>query len=142
MDHPELFWVHNRKQVYKTTFSNANYCMFSPGYSYTDEEIQEIQAAADNACQEVSALVSEGADDYEKAKAVYTYLIDTAEYQESEDDQSMAGIFWRRQAVCAGYAGVCPVSAGISWSALYLRGRQYCRKYRGTCLEYYHFEWK
>ena len=27
-----------------------------------------------------------------------------------------------------------PVSAGISWSALYLRGRQYCRKYRGTCL--------
>ena len=56
-DHPELFWVHNRKQVYKTTFSNANYCMFSPGYSYTDEEIQEIQAAADNACQEVSALV-------------------------------------------------------------------------------------
>jgi len=105
MDHPELFWVHNRKQVYKTTFSNANYCMFSPGYSYTDEEIQEIQAAADNACQEVSALVSEGADDYEKAKAVYTYLIDTAEYQESEDDQSMAGIFWRRQAVCAGYAG-------------------------------------
>ena len=25
MDHPELFWVHNRKQVYKTTFSNANY---------------------------------------------------------------------------------------------------------------------
>ena len=85
--------MHNRKQVYKTTFSNANYCMFSPGYSYTDEEIQEIQAAADNACQEVSALVSEGADDYEKAKAVYTYLIDTAEYQESEDDQSMAGIF-------------------------------------------------
>ena len=105
MDHPELFWVHNRKQVYKTTFSNANYCMFSPGYSYTDEEIREIQAAADNACQEVSALVSEGADDYEKAKAVYTYLIDTAEYQESEDDQSMAGIFWRKQAVCAGYAG-------------------------------------
>ena len=105
MDHPELFWVHNRKQVYKTTFSNANYCMFSPGYSYTDEEIQEIQAAADNACQEVSALVSEEADDYEKSKAVYTYPIDTAEYQESEDDQSMAGIFWRRQAVCAGYAG-------------------------------------
>ena len=42
MDHPELFWVHNRKQVYKTTFSNANYCMFSPGYSYTDEEIQAM----------------------------------------------------------------------------------------------------
>ena len=105
MDHPELFWVHNRKQVYKTTFSDANYCMFSPGYSYTDEEIQEIQAAAENACQNVSTLLPEGAGDYEKAKTVYTYLIDNAEYQESEDDQSMAGIFWKKQAVCAGYAG-------------------------------------
>ena len=46
MDHPELFWVHNRKQVYKTTFSNANYCMFSPGYSYTDEEIQAMDEKA------------------------------------------------------------------------------------------------
>lgn len=105
MDHPELFWVHNRKSVYKTTFSDGNYCTFSPGYSYTEEEIEEIQKAAENACQEVSALLPEGADDYEKAKTVYTYLINTAEYQESEDDQSMAGIFWKKQAVCAGYAG-------------------------------------
>lgn len=105
MDHPELFWAHNRKSVYKTTFSDGNYCTFSPGYSYTEEEIEEIQKAAENACQEVSALLPEGADDYEKAKTVYTYLINTAEYQESEDDQSMAGIFWKKQAVCAGYAG-------------------------------------
>lgn len=118
--------------------------MFSPGYSYTDEEIQEIQAAADNACQEVSALVSEGADDYEKAKAVYTYLIDTAEYSGTEDDQSMAGIFWRRQAVCAGYAGAasiflnileCPVftwkavlpgsTEGHAWNIITLNGNDY-----------------
>ena len=104
MDHPELFWIHNRKQVYKTTFSNGNYCMFSPGYSYTDEEIKEIQQAAEDACREVEAMIPEGADD-EKARTVYTYLIDTASYQESEDDQSMAGIFWKKQAVCAGYAG-------------------------------------
>lgn len=89
----------------KATFSDGNYCTFSPGYSYTEEEIEEIQKAAENACQEVSALLPEGADDYEKAKTVYTYLINTAEYQESEDDQSMAGIFWKKQAVCAGYAG-------------------------------------
>ena len=105
MDHPELFWVHNRKKVYKTTFSNENYCLFSPGYSYTKTEMDEIQKASDQACQEVSQLLPEGAGDYEKAKAVYTYLIDNAEYQESEDDQSMAGIFWKKQAVCAGYAG-------------------------------------
>lgn len=101
----ELFWIHNRKQVYKTTFSNGNYCMFSPGYSYTAEEIKEIQQTAEDACREVEAMIPEGADDYEKARTVYTYLIDTASYQESEDDPEYGGIFWKKQAVCAGYAG-------------------------------------
>ena len=38
-DHPELYWVHNRKQVYKTAYEGSDYCLFSPGYSYTEEEI-------------------------------------------------------------------------------------------------------
>lgn len=36
-DHPELFWVHNREKVYKTTYSGRDYCQFSPGYTYTEE---------------------------------------------------------------------------------------------------------
>ena len=81
-----------------------------------------------HACQAVQQLLPEGADDYEKAKTVYTYLIDNAEYVESEDDQSMAGIFWKKQ------AGVCrlcrgsPVSAGIFWNSLYLCRREDGRK--------------
>lgn len=67
-DHPELFWVHNRQQVYKTTFAESRYCLFSPGYSYTDGEIAEIQAAMEDACQEVAALVPQGADDYERLR--------------------------------------------------------------------------
>lgn len=104
-DHPELFWIHNRQQVYKTTFAGSSYCLFSPGYSYTDQETAEIQAAMEAACQEVDALIPQDADDYEKVKTVYTYLIDNAEYQPSEHDQSIAGIFWKKEAVCAGYAG-------------------------------------
>ncbi len=64
----------------------------------------EIQQAMETACQEVKVLVPEGADTYEKVKTVYTYLIDHAEYASSEDDQNIAGIFWKGQAVCAGYA--------------------------------------
>ena len=41
-DHPELFWVHNREKVYKTTYSGRDYCQFSPGYTYTEEQRQEI----------------------------------------------------------------------------------------------------
>ncbi|MDO4306208.1 MAG: transglutaminase domain-containing protein [Eubacteriales bacterium] len=104
-DHPELYWVHNRKQVYKTTYEGSDYCLFSPGYSYTEEEKQQIEQSLDEAWQEVNALVPEGADDYEIVKTVYTYLIDSVEYVLSDDDQSIAGVFWKKSAVCAGYAG-------------------------------------
>ena len=104
-DHPEFFWIHNRNQVTKTTYGDGDYCLFTPGYSYTEAVTEEIQQAMSQACQQVEALITQGADDYTKAQTVYTYLIDTASYQESEDDQSIAGVFWKKQAVCAGYAG-------------------------------------
>ena len=104
-DHPELYWVHNREQVYKTTFSRGDYCLFAPGYTYTQEEMAEIDSALEQAYQEVLSMLPENADDYEKARVVYTYLIDSVEYEISQDDQSIAGAFWKHSAVCAGYAG-------------------------------------
>ena len=103
-DHPELFWVQNREPVYKTTYPGKDYCRFAPGYTYTDEEIQEVQAAMENAYQEAAAQCAAAADPYEKVKTVYTYLIDQTAYVESEHDQNIAGVFWKKEAVCAGYA--------------------------------------
>lgn len=104
-DHPEIFWVHNREKIYKTTYSDSDYCVFTPGYTYTDSEIDEIQTAMEQSFQEVRALIPEDAGDYEKVRIVYTYVIDHTQYQTGEDDQSIAGIFWKKSAVCAGYAG-------------------------------------
>lgn len=104
-DHPEIFWVHNREKIYKTTYSDSDYCVFTPGYTYTDGEIDEIQTAMEQSFQEVRALIPEDASDYEKVRIVYTYVIDHTQYQTGEDDQSMAGVFWKKSAVCAGYAG-------------------------------------
>lgn len=104
-DHPELFWVHNREQVYKTTLSDRDYCVFTPGYTYTEEESAQILDSMEAAFQAVTAAIPQGADTYEKVKTVYTYLIDHVEYQTSEDDQNIAGAFWKKKAVCAGYAG-------------------------------------
>lgn len=104
-DHPEIYWVHNREQVYKTTFSRGDYCLFSPGYTYSAEEMEQIDHVIEAAYQEVKGLLPENASEYEKVKVVYTYLIDTIEYEVSEDDQSIAGAFWKEKAVCAGYAG-------------------------------------
>lgn len=104
-DHPEIFWVHNREKIYKTTYSDSDYCVFTPGYTYTDGEIDEIQTAMEQSFQEVRALIPEDAGDYEKVHIVYTYVIDHTQYQTGEDDQSIAGVFWKKSAVCAGYAG-------------------------------------
>ena len=104
-DHPEIFWVHNREKIYKTTYSDSDYCVFTPGYTYTDSEIDEIQTAMEQSFQEVRALIPEDAGDYEKVRIVYTYVIDHTQYQTGEDDQSLAGVFWKKSAVCAGYAG-------------------------------------
>lgn len=103
-DHPELFWIHNRETVYKTTYEGADYSMFSPGYTYTEQEVREILQAMEQAWQNVSAGLQGISDPYEQVKAVYTYVIDNTEYMESEHDQNIAGVFWKKQAVCAGYA--------------------------------------
>lgn len=104
-DYPEIFWVHNREKIYKTTYSDSDYCVFTPGYTYTDGEIDEIQTAMEQSFQEVRALIPEDASDYEKVRIVYTYVIDHTQYQTGEGDQSIAGVFWKKSAVCAGYAG-------------------------------------
>lgn len=103
-DHPELFWVHNREEVYTTSYKGTDYCRFSPGYTYTDQEVEEINAAIQKAVTEVNAEITQTDSTYDKVKTVYTYLIDLAEYEASDDDQNIAGIFWKKKAVCAGYA--------------------------------------
>ena len=45
-DHPEIFWVHNREKIYKTTYSDKNYCMFTPGYTYTENE--SVKSSSDD----------------------------------------------------------------------------------------------
>lgn len=104
-DHPEIFWVHNHEKIYKTTYSDSDYCTFTPGYIYTESEISEIQNAMEAGFQEISSLIPADASDYEKVRIVYTYVIDNTQYQASDDDQSIAGVFWKKEAVCAGYAG-------------------------------------
>lgn len=102
-DHPELFWVRNRKPVYKTLYGGESYSAFTPAYSYK-EEAEEIEEAMEEAYRDLSSNLWEGASDYDKAFEAYVWLIDHTEYRESEDDQSAAGVFWRGEAVCAGYA--------------------------------------
>ena len=122
-DHPEIFWVHNRGEVYKTTYNYREDCIFRPFYLYNEEETREIRESMEQAFQEVSRRIPEDADEYGIVNAVYVYLIDETEYLESEHDQSIAGVFWKKQAVCAGYAGAVQYLLGrLGISCIYVDG--------------------
>lgn len=103
LDHSELFWMHGRQEAFQTVYPVSDYCVFTVEYLYSEEEIAENQDAIEYAWMEINQMLEAGAGDYEKAKAVYTYLIDEVEYVESKHDQSMAGAFWKKECVCAGY---------------------------------------
>lgn len=102
-DHPEVFWVHNRETTYTTFYST--YSEFEPGYRISQDEIPDIQEAMDGAYQQIISGFSQDVTDYDKARAVYEYVISNTVYEYSDDDQSIAGVFRDGQAVCAGYAG-------------------------------------
>ena len=104
-DHPELYWVHNRERVYRTVYGDSKYCLFTPGYTYTNEESAAIDSVIEGNCAEVGTLIPVNSTEYETCRIVYTYVIEHTDYAASEHDQNIAGVFWQNQAVCAGYAG-------------------------------------
>ena len=72
-DHPEVFWIHNRETTYKTVYST--YTVFEPGYQIGQDEIPAVESEMEAAYQTVAGGLLENAGDYEKAKAVYEYVI-------------------------------------------------------------------
>lgn len=101
-DHGELFWIQGRGVVYKTLY--RTYGKFEPQYGYTQEEAQAISREITGRAKTFTDTVPDGATDYEKAKAVYAYVIQNVSYQMGEQDQNIAGALNEGTAVCAGYA--------------------------------------
>ena len=104
-DHPEIYWVHNTMNVYTTTYGGADYCEFSPGYSFNAEQAAQIDQAIEQCYADMIATIPGNATDYDKVTAAYTWIIDHTEYEFNDCDQNIAGVFWKGHAVCAGYAG-------------------------------------
>lgn len=102
-DHQEIFWVHNGKTYYKTIAKSRT--VFMPSYGYDQEGSESVQVYMEQAYQQVISLLPESAGTYDKVRTVYDYVIGNTEYVVNEDDQNIAGVFAKGQAVCAGYAG-------------------------------------
>lgn len=119
-DHPELFWCvgSSQSQIY------ADKIEFMPEYSLSQEEItsrkSEIEVQADACLSGLSADVS----DYEKVCYVYTWLINTVDYDEnSSDNQNIYSSLVGHASVCAGYAkGMQYLLNRLSVPCIYLTG--------------------
>ncbi|MDO4649083.1 MAG: transglutaminase domain-containing protein [Eubacteriales bacterium] len=103
-DHPELFWVHNKESFYTESYSDQDYAVFTPHYTYNQSEASQIQNSIEQAYQDLLSRIPSDASDYDKAMEIYVWIVDHVSYVSSMDDQNIAGSLYNHEAVCAGYA--------------------------------------
>ncbi len=104
-DHPEIFYVEGYSYTEYTLGSILKKITFTGSYRFSPEEVEEKQGKIDTYVNQCLAGMPEDADEYEKVKYVYEYLIHHTDYDASaKDSQNICSVFLERKSVCQGYA--------------------------------------
>ena len=101
-DFPEIFWIDGSGENYiyldECTVYNLNYLC-------TKEEREKKEAEIDAQVTSILSQIPAEYSEYEKAKFVYKYLVDSIEYvEDAPDAQNIYSAFVNKETVCAGYA--------------------------------------
>lgn len=104
-DHPEIFYVEGYSYTEYTLGSLLKKITFTGSYCFGPEEVEEKQRQVENYVNQCLAGMPEGADEYEKVKYIYEYLIHHTDYDATaKDSQNICSVFLERRSVCQGYA--------------------------------------
>lgn len=104
-DHPEIFYVEGYSYTEYTLGSILKKITFTGSYRFSPEEVEEKQRQIDSYVNQCLSGMPENADEYEKVKYVYEYLIHHTDYDAAaEDSQNICSVFLERKSVCQGYA--------------------------------------
>ncbi len=104
-DHPEIFYVEGYSYTEYTLGDILKKITFTGSYRFGPEEVAEKQEQIDDYVNRCLAGMPEDADEYEKVKYVYEYLIHHTDYDAAaKDSQNICSVFLERKSVCQGYA--------------------------------------
>ncbi len=104
-DHPEIFYVEGYSYTEYTLGDLLKKITFTGSYSFGPEEVSQKQKQIDDYVNQCLAGMPEDADEYEKVKYVYEYLIHHTDYDAAaKDSQNICSVFLERKSVCQGYA--------------------------------------
>lgn len=143
-DHPEFFYVEGYTFTKYSKGNKITKLVFDASYTMDAAKAEEKKQAIEACTKEILSGISADADDYEKIKYIYEYIIENTEYNvEAENNQNICSVFLDKQSVCQGYAkatqylllkvgikasivvGFVDGGEGHAWNLVYADGEPY-----------------